>query len=294
MTNKAVSLKQITYKYKNSDSFALQNASLEVDEGDFLLLVGYSGSGKSTLLKTINRLIPNFHAGTFGGTVKLFGEDISETDTVLLAEKIGFVFQNPENQLSNLTVEREIAFPLENFGRPREEIRSRVDEIIELLNLENIRYKSPIAISGGEQQLTAIAAALALDPKLLILDEVTAHLSPKSANAILSKLADLNRDYNKTIIISEHRLDKCIKYSNKMAYIENGNIRTFGPTKEVLLSKKYPKELLPKIPKLYLKLASETNGFSDLKVNYRKSFDLEQLPLTVSEFIQILQGGKTY
>jgi energy-coupling factor transporter ATP-binding protein EcfA2 len=286
--NNSVSLDQVTFKYKNSQDFAIQNISLDISAGDFVLLVGYSGSGKSTLLKTINGLIPHFHAGSFGGKIFIDDKDIIESSTAQLAKEVGFVFQNPENQLSALTVEREIAFPLENFGYPREEIVSRVDELIELIGLEEIRYKSPFSISGGEQQLTAIAAALSLDPQILILDEVTAHLSPKSALKILTKLSELNTKHRKTIIISEHRLDRCIHFASKMIYLENGFLRVEGSINDVLSSEKYPSDLLPKIPKLYSqfkeKLIQETQN-----KKIQSFFESTRIPLLSDEFIVILK-----
>jgi len=287
LPKKVVQINRVTYKYRNSSFHALTNVSLDINEGDFLLLVGFSGSGKSTLLKTINGLVPNFYAGSFGGDVSVYGEKVTENDTALLAKTVGFVFQNPENQLSNLTIEREIAFPLENFGVPRDEMVARIDEIITLLDIEKIRFKSPFAISGGEQQLAAIAAALALDPPILILDEVTAHLSPKSANELLSKLYELNQEYNKTIIISEHRLDRCIHFANKMAYIENGHLKAFGKPQEVLENENYPKELLPKIPAIYLKLQEETKDFSTLSKHYSFISKRDSLPLTTKDFMSI-------
>ncbi|NHJ47611.1 MAG: ABC transporter ATP-binding protein [Asgard group archaeon] len=277
---KAVSLSQVTFKYRNSDSLAIKNVSLDIDEGDFVLLVGYSGSGKSTLLKTINGLIPHFHAGSFGGDILIFDENVSESNTAQLAKKVGFVFQNPENQISALTVEREVAFPLENFGYPREEIITRVDELIKFMGLEEIRFKSPFSISGGEQQLTAIAAALALDPPILILDEVTAHLSPKSAQKILTKLSQLNKDYNKTIIISEHRLDRCIHFVSKMVYLEQGILKASGSVDEVLKNKSYPKNLLPAIPKIHFQ-------FQDLVDGSKKK---DTTPLTIEDFISSIKN----
>jgi len=284
-TEAAISLQQVTFKYKNSEKFALTNVNLEITEGDFLLLVGYSGSGKSTLLKTINGLIPHFYPGMFGGEIRLFGESIANTSTAQLARTIGFVFQNPENQLSALTVEREIAFPLENFGFPRQEIRQRVDELVSLLGLEKIRYKSPFSISGGEQQLTAIAAALALDPKILILDEVTAHLAPQSANRIIEKIAALNRKQKKTIIISEHRLDRCLQFASKMAYIEEGELKVFGPPREVLQSNAYPIELYPKVVTLFKHFKERTANFQRLSPVYRKKFLSRPEPLTIADFV---------
>ncbi|MBK5112022.1 MAG: ABC transporter ATP-binding protein [Candidatus Heimdallarchaeota archaeon] len=285
MPKKAVQINRVTYKYRNSSVHALTNVSLDIYEGDFLLLVGFSGSGKSTLLKTINGLVPNFYAGSYGGDVTVYDEIITEINTAQLAEKVGFVFQNPENQLSSLTIEREIAFPLENFGVSREKMFNRIDEIITLLDIERIRFKSPFAISGGEQQLAAIAAALALDPPILILDEVTAHLSPKSANELLTKLYELNQEHNKTIIISEHRLDRCIHFANKMAYIENGKLKAFGTPQDVLENQNYPKELLPKIPSFYLTLKEETNDFSNLSKRYSFLSSRDSIPLTTNDFM---------
>jgi energy-coupling factor transporter ATP-binding protein EcfA2 len=285
LPKKAVQINRVTYKYRNSTVHALTNVSLDIYEGDFLLLVGFSGSGKSTLLKTINGLVPNFYAGSFGGDVTVYNEKITEINTAQLAEKVGFVFQNPENQLSSLTIEREIAFPLENFGVPREKMIDRINEIITLLDIEKIRFKSPFAISGGEQQLAAIAAALALDPPILVLDEVTAHLSPKSANELLTKLYELNKEHNKTIIISEHRLDRCIHFANKMAYIENGKLKAYGTPYNVLENQNYPIELLPKIPSVYLNLKEETNDFSNLSKHYSFLSSRDSIPLTTNDFM---------
>lgn len=286
--NNSVSLNQVTFKYKNSSTFAIRNISLDIATDDFVLLVGYSASGKSTLLKTINGLIPHFYAGSFGGKVLIDGEDIIEKSTAHLAKKVGFVFQNPENQLSALTVEREIAFPLENFGYPRENIISRVNEIIEFMDLEEIRYNSPFSISGGEQQLTAIAAALSLDPQILILDEVTAHLSPMSSFKILSKLAQLNKKFNKTIIISEHRLDRCIYFANKIVYLENGILKVVGGINDVLISENYPNDLLPKIPKLYFKFKEELIQATKNK-KIQTYLDSSKIPLISEEFVAILK-----
>ncbi len=280
MVETAVKLDNVSFKYRNSDSFALRRISFEVAEGEFILLAGFSGSGKSTLLKCLNGLIPHFHAGSFGGNVEIFGKSTLESETTQLAKQVGFVFQNPENQISNLTVEREIAFPLENFGVPKNEIISRVDELIALFNLEEIKYKSPYSISGGEQQLTAIASALALNPPILVLDEVTAHLSPRSAVKILNLLNDLNTKHKKTIIIAEHRLDRCLHFANKLAFLEKGQLKVFGDVRTVFQSKEFPKNMLPKIPSIFLKLDKEIGLLGE-----RAS----ELPLTVEELVATIK-----
>ncbi|MCK5157561.1 MAG: hypothetical protein KAR08_00265, partial [Candidatus Heimdallarchaeota archaeon] len=121
----------------------------------------------------------------------------------------------------------------------------------------------------------------------LILDEVTAHLSPKSANELLAKLYELNQEYNKTIIISEHRLDRCIHFANKMAYIENGHLKAYGKPQEVLENPNYPKELLPKIPAIYLKLQEETKNFTTLSKHYSFISKRDYIPLTTNDFMSI-------
>ncbi|MBD3191342.1 MAG: ATP-binding cassette domain-containing protein [Candidatus Heimdallarchaeota archaeon] len=286
MSRIAVELKNVYFKYKNSSSYALSNVSLNIAKGDFVLLVGYSGSGKSTLLKCINGLIPNFYSGFFGGKVIIEGINTLETEVAKLAQRVGMVFQNPENQLSSLSVEQEIAFPLENFGVPLQEMKKRVQELLQLLKIENIRTKSPFSISGGEQQLTSIAAALALDPAILVLDEVTAHLSPRSAMEILTLLNKLNQKYQKTIIISEHRLDRCINYASKLIYLEKGKVKACGEPREILQQKSFPKELLPKIPALYNQIKAHSlsrDEFSQVDSNF--------YPLTVPEIMKTLQFG---
>ncbi|MFW9923099.1 MAG: ABC transporter ATP-binding protein [Candidatus Thorarchaeota archaeon] len=285
MVQTAIEINNVSFKYKNSETFALKQVSMDIKEREFVILAGYSGSGKSTLLKCINGLIPHFYSGRFGGEIKIFDQSTLDTTTAHLAKQVGFVFQNPENQLSNLTVEREIAFPLENFGVPREEIFSRVEELIELLRLEKIRKNSPYAISGGEQQLTSIAAALALDPPILVLDEVTAHLSPKSANYILNLLKDLNKDLGKTILITEHRLDQCIHFADKFGFMSQGHLIITDTPQSALLQSSFPQEMLPKIPLIYKKLSEEGIIFKNESVKMEND---KFLPLTVEDFIHLI------
>ena len=275
----AVKIDNVSFKYRNSDSFALRRVTFEVKEGEFILLAGFSGSGKSTLLKCLNGLIPHFHSGSYGGNVDIYGKSVLEQETVHLAKQVGFVFQNPENQISNLTVEREIAFPLENFGVPREEIHTRVNELLSLLDIEDLRDKSPHSISGGEQQLTAIAAALALNPPILILDEVTAHLSPKIAIKILELLKKLNNDLNKTIIISEHRLDRCLHFADKFAFMDKGQLKIFDDIQRVFQNEQFPEVMIPKIPALFFKLQKSIKHLTTQ----------EKIPLTKEELIMILK-----
>jgi energy-coupling factor transporter ATP-binding protein EcfA2 len=279
-----VECKNITFKYRHGEDFAIKNISFTIEKGDFVIVMGYSGCGKSTLLKAINGLVPNFYPGSYGGKVTTLGIETTEIETAKLADRVGFVFQNPENQLSNLTVEQEIAFPLENFGYPREQMKKRIDEIISLLNLESIRYKSPFKISGGEQQLTAIGAALALDPPILILDEVTAHLSPQKSQEILQLLHQLNTEYQKTIILSEHRLDRMLSYATKLIFMEKGSLMAIGKPRELIKQGKIPVELMPKLPRLFQKFVDSYSSIEPKTKATLESLDFTT-PLTNKEFL---------
>ncbi|MEA2069974.1 MAG: ABC transporter ATP-binding protein [Asgard group archaeon] len=277
-----IELQNVYFKYRSLASLAIENISMEVQAGDFVLIAGYSGSGKSTLLKCINGLIPHFHAGSFGGKVTVFGKNTLETQPSLLAEKIGFVFQNPENQISNTTVEREIAFPMENFAVPIEQMKDRIAELLHLFNIEDLRKKSPFELSGGEQQLVAIASALALNPSVLILDEATAHLAPDNALKLLEFLHILNKKHGKTIILSEHRLDHCLPYATKLGFMKEGKLIIYNDVRTVLNSNDLL-PLLPTIPWLYH------------QIMLKKEIDTSQYlvknspPITIKEFSILLQ-----
>jgi len=152
-----------------------------------------------------------------------------------LAKKVGMVFQNPENQLVAMNVERELGFAMENLGYPPEEIRARVDTITEQFQLSSLLEKAPYELSGGEQQRVAIAAILTLDPKIIILDEPTSNLDPVAAKKIMELLKRLNKEYEKTIILIEHRLELATPLINRLIVMNEGTILLDGPPEELLL-----------------------------------------------------------
>jgi energy-coupling factor transporter ATP-binding protein EcfA2 len=234
MNESVISIRNLTFTYLGSDYPALVNINMNIIEGSFILITGPSGCGKTTLLRTFNGLIPNFYPGDFKGEVRIYGLNVTEHRTFELAKYVGMVFQDPENQLLTLSVERDIAFGLENLGMKREEIRERVDWALEVVGIERLRDKAPYELSGGEQQKVAIAAAIAMQPKILVLDEPLSNLDPLSARSIVKLLEELRNKLKLTIVVSEYRLDLLSKYADTIYIMKSGNIIASGPPKEIL------------------------------------------------------------
>nr|MDO8099812.1 ABC transporter ATP-binding protein [Candidatus Njordarchaeota archaeon] len=271
-----VRVENLTFTYAGARRPAIKNTNLEIMEGEYIVITGPTGCGKTTLCRCLNGLIPHFHQGKMTGKVIVNGVDTYKTKVSDLSQTVGFIFQDPENQLVALNVERELAFAPENLGLPREEIRTRVEEAMEMVGIEELRYKAPYELSGGEQQRVAIAAVLTLKPKILVLDEPTSNLDPVSARRIVTLLARINRDHGMTIILVEHRLDLVASYSNKVVVMNNGEIVVEGEPR-VALSSDYVEELGVGIPKI-LKL------FKELQIDRSK----HAFPLTPEEAVNIL------
>lgn len=234
MNEPVISVRNLTFTYLGSDYPALVNVNMNITEGSFILITGPSGCGKTTLLRTFNGLIPNFYPGDFKGEVRIYGLSVTEHRTFELARYVGMVFQEPENQLLTLSVERDIAFGLENLGMKREEIRERVDWALEVVGIERLREKAPYELSGGEQQKVAIAAAIAMQPKILVLDEPLSNLDPLSVRSIVKLLEELRNKLKLTIIVAEHRLDLLSRYADAIYIMKAGSIIAGGSPKEIL------------------------------------------------------------
>jgi energy-coupling factor transporter ATP-binding protein EcfA2 len=271
-----VSMEHLSFAYAGTRRPAIKNIDLEILEGDFVVITGPTGCGKTTLCRCLNGLVPHFHQGKMTGKVIVNGAETLKTRVSDLSQTVGFVFQDAENQLVALNVERELAFAPENLGLPREEIRSRVEEAIEMVGIEQLRNKAPYELSGGEQQRVAIASVLTLKPKILVLDEPTSNLDPVSARRVVSLLGKMNRDHGMTIILVEHRLDLVASFSNKVVVMNNGEIVVKGEPHEAL-STDYVEELGVGIPKI-LKL------FKELQPNAKR----HTFPLTPEEAVDML------
>lgn len=227
----------LTYCYEGSRSLALDDVNLKVEGGEYLVITGPSGCGKTTLCRCLNGLIPHSYSGGFmRGRVVVKGLDTSKHPTYELAQYVGLVFQDPENQLLCLTVEREVAFGLENLALPRQEIVRRVEDSLSLVGIKHLRNKSPYELSGGEQQKVAIASCLAIQPEILVLDEPTSNLDPKSAEEILSLLFKLNTSLGMTVILVEHRLEMVSSKAGRLVLMDRGRVVLDGEPREVLTS----------------------------------------------------------
>ena len=228
-----IEIENVSFKYEDSERPALLDINLKINRGDFLLITGSSGSGKSTLLRLLNGLIPHFYRGEMKGRVLVDGIDTKEASVAQLARKVGLVFQNPDNQIVTLRVDREIAFGLENLELSRGEMGRRIDWVLKKLGIERLRKKSTYELSGGEKQLVAIASVLAMKPFVIVLDEPTSELDPFSSARIVKILGNLNKE-GITIVIAEHRLDLFSYKANRMVVISSGQIMREGSPRDLL------------------------------------------------------------
>jgi len=228
-----IELNDFSFKYYGAETLALKKIDLTIETGEYVVITGPSGCGKTTLCRTINALVPQFHRGYIAGNVIIDGKNTRDHTVAELSSIAGLVFQQPENQLVTLNVEKEIAFGPENLGVEPAEIRRRVEELIELLDLEHLREKHPHEMSGGEQQRVAMAATLALRPKILVADEPTSNLDPRSAEIILDLISSLNKR-DMTVVLVEHRLDLVSKDAGRVILMDKGSIVADGPPREIL------------------------------------------------------------
>jgi len=229
-----IKIQNFTFHYSGAQKPALKNINLEVEDGEFVLVTGPSACGKSSLCRCINGLIPHFYGGKMAGRVEVEGLDTVEHSTKELATKVGMIFQDPENQLVTQDVEREIVFGLENLAFPRDLIAKRIEESLDTLGISALRYRPIHELSGGEKQKVAIASVLALHPGILILDEPTSELDPKSAEEVLSIVQRLNDELGITVILIEHRLDRVIQYTDRLIVLDEGKIVADGKTRNIL------------------------------------------------------------
>jgi energy-coupling factor transport system ATP-binding protein len=203
-------------------SAVLENLTLGIEEGEFLLVMGPSGAGKSTFLRCLNGLVPHFYGGTVSGRVCVDGQDPVALGPRGMSGTVGFVLQDPEAQFVVERVEDELAFALENRGLPPIVMRKRVEEVLDQLSIAHLRQRSVSTLSGGERQRVAIAAVMTLQPRVLVLDEPTSQLDPQGAEEVLDTLVKLNQDLGLTVVLSEHRLERVVQYVDRILYLPGG------------------------------------------------------------------------
>jgi energy-coupling factor transporter ATP-binding protein EcfA2 len=250
------SIEGLSFRYPDSQRPAVKDVSLEIGEGEVVLLAGPSGCGKSTLLRCINGLIPHMYPGDYTGSVSVGGLKVAETPMSTLSQSVGLLFQNPENQIFMFSVERDVAF-----------------------GLQNLAQRAPHELSDGQKQRTALAGVMAMRPKLVILDEPTSLLDPKTALEVVSLIQRLNRELGITFIVVEHRLELLIPIADRLVVMDGGSKVMDGPPREVLadarveaygvsvppISRLYnalSKQgvVLPRVPETPEEMAEELNG----------------------------------
>ena len=231
-----IETENLTYTYPSGAKPSIRDVSIKIDKGEFVLITGPSGCGKTTLCRCFNGLIPHFYQGELKGEITVAGLRIAEQPIYEMAKHVGLVFQNPENQLFALSVEKDVAFGLENLGVPREEMRKRVDWALNLTGICDLRERAPHELSGGQQQRVAIASVLAMQPEIIVLDEPTSFLDPLGAKKIFEVIYDLNRKLGITVVLVEHRLDLTARYANHIAIMDDGKIILDGEPRKILSS----------------------------------------------------------
>lgn len=228
-----IELKDVSFLYRGAAAPALNQFSLSIEPGEFVGIIGPTGAGKSTLCWTIVGVIPQIILGKLQGEVTIKGMVPRKTPVAKIAQIVGLVQQDAEAQLLMTDIEKEIVFPLENLGLPREEIGRRLDNALDLVNLRSNRHRHPFYLSGGQKQRVAVAAALAMEPEILILDEATSELDPVGAEEV-HNLAGLLKSQGKTIIMVEHNIDELAKHADRIIVMDHGEKVKDGSTRSIL------------------------------------------------------------
>lgn len=228
-----IEVRGLHYSYPNATSQALKGIDLTIDKGEFILLTGPSGCGKTTFCRTLNGLIPHFYNGDMKGEVTVTGFNVREHPTYKLAQHVGLIFQNPDNQIFALTVEKDVAFGLENQGVPKDKMREEISWALETTGIDHLKDRATHEMSGGQKQRLAIASILAMKPKVLVLDEPTSFLDPLGAERIFRVLDTLNKEYEMTILLIEHRVDLATQYVDRVIIFSDGQIANQGSPEEV-------------------------------------------------------------
>ena len=273
-------IENVNYKYPLEDKQALKNINIEIKKGEFWAVIGKNGSGKTTFCNMLRRFVPDFYKGELTGKITLEDKELKNYSQKELVQKIGFVFQNPFTQISGVkdTVFEEIAYGLENLGLEKEEIISRVEEILKLLEIEKLRDRNPYDLSGGQKQRVALASIIAMDPDILVIDEPTSQLDPKGTEDIF-KIINLMANEGKTIILVEHKLELIAEYAENILVLDEGEIILSGKAKEVLNNK------------ILLEKEIGMTQYSILAYELEKArkVELEEIPITKEKIVELLK-----
>ncbi|WP_261130593.1 ABC transporter ATP-binding protein [Bacillus sp. Marseille-Q3570] len=229
-----IQLKNVTYIYEDETEPVLEDCSLEINEGEFVLIVGPSGCGKSTLCQTFNGIIPNVMEGRIGGEIIVEEKNVLELELKDLSTSMGLVFQDPDAQLCNIYVEDEVAFAPENLKVDPVEIRGRIQNCLEKVGMTGFEQRKVFELSGGQKQKVGIASVLAMEPQILVLDNATANLDPQATKDIFDLLQILHKEFGHTIIVVENKIDDIMHLVDRVLVMDEGRIIQSGTPQDVL------------------------------------------------------------
>ena len=273
-------IENVNYKYPLEEKQALKNINIEIKKGEFWAVIGKNGSGKTTFCNMLRRFVPDFYKGELTGKITLEDKELKDYSQKELVQKIGFVFQNPFTQISGVkdTVFEEIAYGLENLGLEKEEIISKVEKILKMLEIEKLRDRNPYDLSGGQKQRVALASIIAMDPDILVIDEPTSQLDPKGTEDIF-KIINLMANEGKTIILVEHKLELIAEYAQNILVLDEGEIILSGKAEEVLNNK------------ILLEKEIGMTQYSILAYELEKArkVELEEIPITKEKTVELLK-----
>ena len=274
-----IETKNLSFIYREEDMESgeikeekvLKDINIEIEKGSFTAVLGHNGSGKSTLAKHFNAiLLPS------GGKVYIKGMDTADENNIFnIRQSAGMVFQNPDNQMVAALVEDEVAFAPENLGVEPKEIRRRVDECLEIVNMTKYAQSSPSKLSGGQKQRVAIASVLAMNPEILILDEPTAMLDPKGRSEVIKTIKMLNEEKDITVVLITHYMDEAAQ-ADRTVVIDDGEIVLDGTPKEVFKNVEKLKSLgldVPQVTELAYELRKMGVEISDDVLTVDECFD---------------------
>lgn len=225
-----IEVKNLKYKYNQEDEqYTLNDVSFHVKQGEWLSIIGHNGSGKSTTVRLIDGLLE-----AESGDIYIDGDALTIDNVWDKRRLIGMVFQNPDNQFVGATVEDDVAFGLENQGIPLEEMRSRVDEALELVGMTDFKTREPARLSGGQKQRVAIAGVVALRPKIIILDEATSMLDPEGRLDLIKIVREIKERHGMTVISITHDLDE-VALSDRVIVMKNGQVESISTPNELFM-----------------------------------------------------------
>ncbi|MGN0564079.1 MAG: energy-coupling factor ABC transporter ATP-binding protein [Candidatus Heritagella sp.] len=245
-----IEISKMGFQYSGSSHMALHDVDLTIRDGEFVGLIGVSGAGKTSLTHTLTGMIPHHYKGDFYGSVKINGMDTVECRGEDLYRIVGSVFQDIDSQMVASVVEDEILYGLENFGFSREEIRERLESVLDTLGIQDLRYRALSSLSGGQKQKVAIAAIVALRPQIIVLDEPTGELDPESSVQIFRLLRQLNREYGMTVLVVEQKIMLLCEYVDRLIVMDGGGIVFDGPARKVVQHTRTFEEIGINVPRV--------------------------------------------